>query len=384
VIKDFESLLHKIYTTALLDGGLSAVLSDLAAAYPDLPLSYQAQCVYENKFYDCALFNAGSDAERKLANAQSFNPLPPVALQCNPSEVARTADYVSPDAVEQSDFYDEYLKHHGDINRALGIILHRREQDSAFVAANLPKTMGKRQEQHVFELFTFLRPHLQNAFSLLLEINKREAQHTRSEVWLEQIPSSACIVEPDGKIKHLNRLAERMLHRSENLYIDRSVRLSARKSHTQQVLQNALSRAVVNGQPIGPVPLTPDGEGGPLLFVTPVSHKDQVAPGLAPFIFPSQPLLVTIFDPDEVLKTSDRILAAALGLTQRESLLVQELILGASLREAADRLEISYFTARNHLASATSKTESRSQSEIIRKGTQILAKLNMSQQAEDE
>lgn len=375
MIDEFENWLHKLYTTALLDDGLTGVLSDLAQAYPDLPLSYQAQCVYENRFYDCALYNVGTDAELKLAQAQSFNPFPPVALKCDLSDIARTADFISPEAVEKSDFYDEFLKHHGQVNRALGIVLHRNGEDSAFVAANLPKTMAMREEEHVHELFTFLRPHLQNAFSLLLEIKKRHAQLIRSDVWLDQIPTSACIVDPNGRIKHLNRLAEQMLKHSEILFTDRTVRLSARRNETQQILQNALFLASANGQATGPVSLTPDGEGGPLLFVMPLRHKDQVHPGLAPFLSADQPLLVTILDPDECLKKSEQALAAALGLTQRESLLVQELIQGASLREAADKLEISYFTARNHLASATSKTGSRSQSEIIRKGTQILSRL---------
>lgn len=376
MVTDRSSLLNKLYTAALLDGGLSGVLQDLAEAYPDLPISYQAQCVYETRVYDCAMFNHGRDAAFHLNQAQSVNPFPPIALKCDMSNVAITEHFIRPEEVEKTDFYDEYLKPHGNINRAFGIILHRHGADSAFVAANLPKSMRQREERHVLQLFRFLRPHLQNAFDLVLEVAKRDTLLPNPTFWLDQIPTSACIVSPDGKVLHLNGQADRLFHDTGFLYVDRMVRLSARKPHAEKALYGALNRASKMSTAVGPVSLMQARQGGPFVFVLPIQNKDQIHPGLAPFIAPTLPLLVTIFDPDEAPRKSERVLAAALGLSERESLLVQELILGASLREAAAKLEISYNTARNQLASATSKTGSRSQSDIIRRGTQILAKLS--------
>ena len=375
-MKEQADLLNKLYTAALLDGGLSGVLADLAIAYPDLPLTYQAQCVYETQVYDAAMFNLDDDAAFHLNRAQSANPFPPIALKCDVSDVAITEQFIRPEDVEKTDFYDEYLRHHGDINRAFGIILHRHGSDSAFVAANLPRTMKKREEQHVLKLFRFLRPHLQNAFELVLEVAKRDTLIPNPTFWLDQIPTSACIVSPNGKVLHLNRQAERMFQTSGVLHLDKMVHLAARLPFARKALQGALSKASRDSMAAGPISLLPDRQGGPLIFVLPIQNRDQIHPGLAPFIAPTLPLLVTIFDPDEAPKKSEYILAAALGLSERESLLVQELILGASLREASETLEISYNTARNQLASATSKTGSRSQSDIIRRGTQILARLN--------
>ncbi|MES0884812.1 helix-turn-helix transcriptional regulator [Roseibium sp. SCP14] len=375
MVMDRSDLLGKLYTSALLDGGLSGVLSDLAIIYPELPITYQAQCVYETQVYDCAMFNHGSDAEIHLSQAQSANPFPPIALKCDVSDVAITEHFIRPQDVEKTDFYDEYLKHHREINRAFGIILHRHGADSAFVAANLPRTMKKREERHVLELFRFLRPHLQGAFNLILEVAKRKSTLTNPTFWLDQIPTSACVVSPDGKVQHFNGRAARMFQLARNLYMDKMVRLSARKADTHKALHNALQKASMSSTAVGPVPLVPGRQGGPFAFILPIHEREQIHPGLAPFIAPTLPLLVTIFDPDEAPKKSERILAAALGLSERESLLVQELILGASLREASNNLQISYNTARNQLASATSKTGSHSQSDIIRRGTQILARL---------
>ena len=65
----------------------------------------------------------------------------------------------------------------------------------------------------------------------------------------------------------------------------------------------------------------------------------------------------------------------ARGVSERESALIQELIYGSTLREAADRLGIAYNTARNQLASVHTKTGTRSQSDVVRLGAQILARL---------
>ncbi|WP_422384447.1 LuxR C-terminal-related transcriptional regulator [Roseibium album] len=375
MVNDHSSLLHKIYSAALLDEGLTGVLSDLATAYPDLPISYQAQCVYRNKVYDCAMFNHGEDAEFRLNHAVSPNPFPPIALQCNPSDVVFTGDFISTADVENTDFYDEFLKDHGEINRAFGVILHREGEDSAFVAANLPRRMGRKEEEHVRSLFGFLRPHLQNAFGLLLELAKRDAEPANPQFWLDQIPTAALVVEPDGRILDFNRQADKVLTTGKALFIDRTVRLGARRPQIQSALQAALAKASGLSLPVGPIPLMDNGHPGPFFFVLPIQHKDQLHPGLAPFLAPRLPLLVTVFDPDDVPKSSVKILSTAFGLTDREALLVQQLILGVSLKQAAENLQISYNTARNHLASATSKTGAHSQADIVRRGTQLLAKL---------
>lgn len=375
MVNDHSGLLHKLYSAALLDGGLSGVLSDLATIYPDLPISYQAQCVYRNTVYDCAMFNHGDNAERLLNQAVSPNPFPPIALRCDPSDVVYTGDFISAAEVEKTDFYDEFLKEHGKINRAFGVILHRHGEDSAFVAANLPRSMGHREEQHVRNLFSFLRPHLQNAFGLLLELTKREAMPANPQFWLDQIPTAALVVTPDGKIQHFNEKADQVLKAGGPLYVDRTVHLSARKTKTLAALQAALTKASRTSLPVGPVSLVENGRAGPFFFVLPIEHKDQIHPGFAPFVTPKLPLLVTMFDPADVPNSSETILSTAFGLTDREALLVQQLILGVSLKQAAENLQISYNTARNHLASATSKTGAHSQVDIVRRGTQVLAKL---------
>lgn len=372
---DREALVHKLYSASLLDGGLSHVLQDLAGAYPVLPISYQAQCVHQNTLYEGAIFNHGPDALQHLSSAQSVNPFPPLALRAPMSRVCVTSEHIRPQDIENTDFYDEYLKPHGEINRAFGVILHRQGEDSAFVAANLPKHMKQREEDHVLGLFEFLRPHLQGAFSLLMKIKEREIHVQAGGFWLEQIPAAAFVVTPQCKVLHMNGQAERMTGMGRAFQIDRSVRLSAVGRLARNTLEASVRKAHLLQRPLGPLGLNGGRDGGPLVFVMPIRFQDQVHSSLAPFVNHSMPLLVTILDPAETPRSSNEVLRMAFGITEGESRLVNELLSGGSLREAAERLGISYHTARNQLASATSKTGAHSQSEIVGLASRLLSRL---------
>ncbi len=375
MIQSPEVLLNKLYSSALLDGGLSGVLADLAKAYPDLPISYQAQCVFKNELYDCAMYNHGPDAELHLAMAETANPFPPLALTCDVSEVSITAHSILPEEVERTDFYHEFLASHCNINRAFGIVLHRHGNDSAFIAANLPKELGEKEEAHVLDVMRFLRPHCQGAFQLLLEVNRREIEGETHGFWLEQIPTAAFVVTNSRKVLHLNGNAERLLRSRPELQITKGSYLSSPDMEIRSALGAVIHEAFAHGLPAGPVPLGRTGIGGCIAYVLPIKTRDQVHPTLAPFLSHSLPLLVTIFDPADRPPSDLSVLEVGLGLSARESALLQELIMGATVREAAERMGVSYNTARNQLASAHAKTGSRSQSELVRLGTQMLARL---------
>ncbi len=126
---------------------------------------------------------------------------------------------------------------------------------------------------------------------------------------------------------------------------------------------------------VGPVFLCRSGKRDGFFFVLPVLPDDRVHPSLEPFLGPRTPFLVTYFNPEDRPKSAMGVLAGALGISERESALIQELIYGSTLRESADRLGIAYNTARNQLASVHTKTGTRSQSDVVRMGAQILARL---------
>ncbi|WP_417667821.1 helix-turn-helix transcriptional regulator [Roseibium sp.] len=371
-----ESLFAKIYSAALLDGGLSQVVAEIATAYPTLPVTYQAQCVYRNTLYDSAIFNHGPNAVENLIKAESANPFPPIALTCDPSDIVKTKDTIAPDEVEKLDFYHEFLRDHGNINRATGIILHRHGVDTAFIAANFPKEFSERDEEGINALLRQLRPHLQGAFKLLLEVKAREIQAQNHEIWLEQIPTAAIIVDPTLKILQMNSIAETTLPDHPVLTASGITRqLGARSLAARRQIEHAIGRAYEFATPVGPVEIQEPEFGSGLLFAIPIAKKTDISLTLEPFLTPRLPILVTYFSSQDKPRRAHEILSATLGISKRESELVQELIAGCTLRDATDRLGISYNTGRNQLASAQSKAGCRSQTDLVRKATQILARL---------
>ncbi|WP_417687341.1 helix-turn-helix transcriptional regulator [Roseibium sp.] len=371
-----ESILTRIYSSALLDGGLTSVVAEIAEAYPHIALSYQAQCVYKNNLYDGILCNLGPNAIDEFTRTESFNPFPPLALTGDVGDIVETKHSISPDAVEKMDFYDEFLRDHRKINRAAGIILHRHGVDSAFVAANYPKELGETEEAEINGLLRQLRPHLQGAFKLLLEVKSREIEPRNHDIWLEQIPTTALIVDPTLKVLQMNSFAEENLADHPVLSVKGTqAQLSTRNFAARQQIEETVSLAYESGQPVGPVDVPEPDQGSGLLFAIPITKKADVSLMLQTFLAPRLPILLTYFSTRDKPKEATELLAATLNVSQRESVLLQKLVLGLNLRDATDEMGISYNTGRNQLASAQNKTGCRSQTDLVRKATQILARL---------
>jgi DNA-binding CsgD family transcriptional regulator len=75
---------------------------------------------------------------------------------------------------------------------------------------------------------------------------------------------------------------------------------------------------------------------------------------------------MVITDPDSQTPLPDQLLQSAFELTQAEAKLAGLLAAGEDLRSIADKLEITYGTARTRLAEVFQKTDTRRQGQLIR------------------
>jgi len=106
--------------------------------------------------------------------------------------------------------------------------------------------------------------------------------------------------------------------------------------------------------------LRPSGNRPYGILVTPVSREYSAMTLLKPAV------CVVITDPDYRLLLPARRLQTAFGLTEAEAHLAALVAAGAGLRDAAEKLNITYGTARTRLAQIFQKTETRRQGELIR------------------
>jgi DNA-binding CsgD family transcriptional regulator len=98
-------------------------------------------------------------------------------------------------------------------------------------------------------------------------------------------------------------------------------------------------------------------------YVIPVGPVSRQYPALSAF---RPALCVVITDPDCQTLLPAHQLRASFGLTGAEAHLAARLAIGEDLRSAADKLKITYGTARSRLAEIFRKTDTRRQGELIR------------------
>ncbi len=77
--------------------------------------------------------------------------------------------------------------------------------------------------------------------------------------------------------------------------------------------------------------------------------------------------MLLLLDPDRRLLASTELIAQDLAVSLREAELAALLVNGYDIKNAADRLHISYHTARTHLKSIFSRTGIHSQAELVRR-----------------
>jgi DNA-binding CsgD family transcriptional regulator len=77
--------------------------------------------------------------------------------------------------------------------------------------------------------------------------------------------------------------------------------------------------------------------------------------------------MLLLFDPDRELSASTELVARDLGISARESEIATLLVTGYDVNIIAGRLNISVHTVRTHLKSIFSKTNIRSQAELVRR-----------------
>lgn len=370
-----SDVVSHLYEAVVQGNSLETPLNMIARTFPDIRFAFQSQCVIHNNFYQLDVLNFDDDAMSDFAEMAHLNPFPKYVMQASMHRIGRTAAFVSPEQIEKTEFYDGFFRKRDEINRGSAIILHRRSTDSAFFVANIP---GKYSEHDELALNGFLdatRPHFQNAFSLLLELNKRRQETIIESFWLDQIPTIAFVVDDQLKLLRKNSRAEAFLNDRQEVRLDRNHQVALVHNKDRKRFHDLVRQASSADRPSEPIRLTSSPGQSKLAYAVPIGSEHAGPFIVRPPRAEKQNVLVLVFDPQDIAPSSVDALRMGLGLTERESAVVQSLIDGNSLRDAADGLGITYNTARNHMAMATDKTGANSQTAIVKMGTQVLSRM---------
>ncbi len=164
----------------------------------------------------------------------------------------------------------------------------------------------------------------------------------------------------------MNARAERLLSTHANLQLSRYKRVSAKAVDEATTLESCVRQSIFTNTPAAPVIIRNEFGPNTLIFVQPIEGEPDAPEYLSHFLQTPTNCLLMVFDPTDFSDVPDKMISHLLNLTPKETEVVKALTNGASARDAAEQLGISYNTARNHIANVSRRLEVGSQTEIVR------------------
>lgn len=179
---------------------------------------------------------------------------------------------------------------------------------------------------------------------------------------IDALPVGIAIVAEDMTVEHMNAYAREILKHNRGLDYTNN-RLSARDLQLDEKLRQLVASAAAKAR---------EGieDGSDAMFIKAPMIRDQVEVIATPVssgrrVDEDSCVILYLFDASLDRQVSHDVLTRLYGLTQTEGKLVQLLVGGSTLDEAAKRLEISVNTARTHLKHVFHKTGINRQAELV-------------------
>jgi DNA-binding CsgD family transcriptional regulator/PAS domain-containing protein len=301
------------------------------------------------------IFAPRTDPEFMRTYAEAYHPLDQVWHGVAARGVGRATNdaMVMPrEALEKSAFHNEWSQPQGYSTIMGSLILAEHGWRTVLM------TPGRETfEREQLRLLRTLAPHLRRAVQMNIRLAQGDLQTEATATLLREMGAAAFVLDADGRVLFANAAAE-------DLFRSGAVRMvQGVVSHGEGVddLRLAAARCAMGGADAsGAVVETPRPRLGPLrLQVTPVRRETPVlAPGVAAAIV----FDVTGQEPDDPV----RRLRARYGLTAAEAVFALEIVKGDGKPATAERLGISFATARTHLSRIFEKTGVHRQAELVR------------------
>lgn len=359
------SLISRIYEAALeprlwdeliVDIG-GVMKSNVAALTQQDPQTGRAEIVVHNN---------GQSEEGRRSYEEYYGTISPTFRDSAHKPVGAVytdSMYPDLDGYRKTEFYNDYLVRHEcehlmqvqavRDDRQIGTVLFRRRaKDGPY---------GQRE----MDLLAMLSPHFRQAFRIHRRLCSIESRARSLELSLDGINCALILLDESGSPVHCNDAAAAILNQRDGLYDSRSGLRAADHRESDQLsflIAGALGISSGNaGTPCGMMGVTrPSGRRPYGVMVAPIIRRERLFSPQAP----AAALFVT--DPETCSEPPVELLRRQWNLTPKEADLAQRLTAGLSLSEAADEMEITQGTARNHLKRLFEKTETHRQSEMVR------------------
>jgi DNA-binding CsgD family transcriptional regulator/PAS domain-containing protein len=261
----------------------------------------------------------------------------------------------------RSEFYNDFLRPHG-VHGCAMIRLAAHGVEIATLNVGRSERLGQFGRGDL-EIAGHYHGHLIRAFKLgrRFGVTRRLAGELASV--LDRSPYGLLLLSQDGRVRHANRNAERLLSESGGLRVTGGVLTTAKAGDARRLA------ALIAGAG------SDDAEqraGGAMAVATPL-RRAPLSITVAPVrsdrlsaLHRGHSVLVCVTDPDANVSLPEQTLRDLFGLTKAEARLALALFEGKSPSEAAESFGVSPNTVRVQLGHVFEKTGARRQSELVR------------------
>ena len=211
-------------------------------------------------------------------------------------------------------------------------------------------------------------PHLKRVFELQRLFIMAQFDTNPAIDVLESFPTGIMLCDSGGRVQFANQLARAVADEDDGLTV-RHGQVWAESADATERLRGGIRSAVTaygSNQAIAPATLSLQRSSGKQPLLVMISSVSRGAEGLHSNMLKQPVAAVYVNDPERPNETSEELLQRLFGLTNAEAQLLQSIVAGSSLKDAARSDEITESTARSYLKQIFAKTNTGGQADLIR------------------
>lgn len=284
----------------------------------------------------------------------------PIAYVANwRPDVLRYEEWVDPDELRRSGYYNDFLRPIGSEN---GIMIGLAMTGTTTTTMNVARSLrrGPFSDEEIARARRW-QAHLARAERMARKVRIGQASLDAVDRLLETTPHPLFFLDARGRVRRVSRSAEAMLAAGSPIRLDHDL-LAAASPNDDAALQRLIAAATGRDR-------KPRQGGAVVLSDLSGCHEVAVAP-LGPrgaAAWSTEPVaMVTLTAGEAPRLPSDLALRRRYRLTPAEARLALALAKGGTLREAADEAAVSINTVRAQLGAVFSKTGCHRQADLVR------------------
>ncbi len=270
----------------------------------------------------------------------------------------------------RSEHYNDFTRPFRLGSYATGVVAER--DGNGMVALSIADHKDdQRRRAHQHRLLGIIAPHVVRAMRLRRSVIARETTATTLETAFNSWAHAAFVINAEGCVISLNRAAQSLLEIDDGIALTGKGQLQSYDDKVTRELQSMIRSALLLTDRCDFGCSDKDRNG----IVLPRRARETSLHAIAwplphhntpDFGVPRGRVLVVVFEPGLTLQNNIGWLAQRFGLSTAERALLQAIVDGVTLAEAAEHLGIEVSSARTRLKTIQSKTGCRRQVELVR------------------